>query len=463
MNPFLYDFELSNQSYLLELYPSIDLRKDRIRRLITMVNENEENLCKVIQADFGYRNEIETQLAEILMIRNAADFALKRVNQWMKKRSVTTPRQLRPSKSFILPQPKGVVGIMSPWNYPLSLALIPIISAFAAGNRVWLKPSERSARTSGYLATLALQYFHPSELCVINGGSEVSKYFSEIPFHHLFFTGSSATGSIVAQAAGANLTPVTLELGGKSPAIIDYSAKLKDACERILYGKLFNGGQTCIAPDYILVPHQKMNDCIKELQEAFKRMYADDSIISHPIDDAQLQRWQSLIEEAIQKGCQTISLSEETLQNFPIMPTLVINPTSKLGVMREEIFGPILPIIGYESIEEVCHFVNQHPNPLSIYWFGAKSDSMRHLLHHTKSGGITFNDTLVQFSSEFLPFGGVGASGMGTYHGQAGFDTFSHLKPVFEVKGLLGIKSLMGTKMAHPPYGEKVKRLLKIL
>ncbi len=464
MNPFLYDFDLASQAYLQDPCPSISVRKDRISRILTMLNENEENLCKVIQADFHFRNNIETQLAEISMIRSSARFNLKNLSKWAAKRKVPNPAYLRPSKAYILPQPKGIVGIMSPWNYPLALALIPVITAFAAGNRVWLKPSERSARTSGYLATLVQQYFNPAELTVINGGADVSRNFSELPFHHLLFTGSTSTGQLVAKAAAENLTPVTLELGGKSPAIIDTSANLADACARIMYGKLFNAGQTCIAPDYLLVPHQLLDKCIAELQKSFLKMYPNDEGLTHPIDQAQLTRWKFLLQDAMDKGSQTIPLGlEDQIHHAPFVPTLVLKPTSQSAVMQEEIFGPILPILGYDKIQDAYDFINQRPNPLCIYYFGKSSANISKLLNQTKSGGITLNDTLLHYSSHYLPFGGVGASGMGSYHGKFGFDTFSHLKPVMEMRSFLGIKSLGGTKMAHPPYGNRIKKLLKII
>ncbi|SMC50754.1 aldehyde dehydrogenase family protein [Polynucleobacter kasalickyi] len=464
MNPFLYDFDLARQTYLQDPFPTLTVRRDRINRLLTMLNENEENLCKVIQADFHYRNTIETQLAEISMIRSAAKFNLKNLAKWTAKRKVITPSYLRPSQSYIMPQPKGIVGIMSPWNYPLALALIPVIAAFAAGNRVWLKPSERSARTSGYLAVLIQQYFHPSEFTIITGGPEISKHFSELPFHHLLFTGSTQTGQLVAKAAAENLTPVTLELGGKSPAIIEASANLADACSRIIYGKLFNAGQTCIAPDYLLVPHHLIDSCIKELQKSLLKQYPNDEGLTHPIDQNQLTRWQYLVQDAAQRGCKTIPLAnEEWLKQFPFMPMLVLQPTSQSAVMSEEIFGPILPILGYDKLQDAYDFIQQRPNPLCIYYFGKSSESISQLLNQTKSGGVTLNDTLLHYSNPYLPFGGVGDSGMGSYHGKFGFDTFSHLKSVMTMKGFMGIKALGGTKMAHPPYGNRIKKLLKVL
>jgi len=464
MNPLFFDLEQHKQAFILDPNPSVEVRKERIQRLVTMLNENEENLCKVIEADFGFRHPIETQIAEISAIRLEASFALKNIQQWVKPVKIKTPYYLKPTKSYLLPEPKGVVGIMSPWNYPLNLSLIPIISAFAAGNSVWLKPSERSPRTSGYLATLISQYFSPTEINVIQGGPTISEHFAGLPFNHLLFTGSTAVGQLVAKAAAEQLTPLTLELGGKSPVIIDNSASIKDCAERILYGKLFNAGQTCIAPDYILVPHDLRNDLINALKIAYKKMYANQTNLTHPIDEKQNARWDFLVQDALDKGAQIISLTETDDNSTPsVLPAIAIEPTSSMKIMTEEIFGPLLPIIGYGQLEEVIEFINSKPNPLAMYWFGKQSSKLQTLLNKTRAGGVTINDTLLHFSNHYLPFGGIGSSGMGSYHGKHGFDTFTHFKPILSSIGRFGLRNIAGTKLAHPPYGNNIKRLLKIL
>ena len=314
-----------------------------------MLNENEENICKVIQADFGFRNIIETQLAELTTIRQAANLAVKNLEMWTKPVPIKTPIHLWPSRSELLPEPKGIVGIMSPWNYPLSLALSPAIAAIAAGNQVWLKPSERSPRTSGYLAKLIAQYFNPIEISIITGNQQVAQAFADLPFDHLFFTGSTRVGQLVAQAAAANLTPVTLELGGKSPVIIDQSAALDDAARRLIYGKFFNAGQTCIAPDYLLVPRNQEKPLIEALKKSLQIMYPSGSGLTHPIDALQLDRWQNLLTDASQRGGQVVPLYDTTPIDYPFMPSLVLTPPSKALVTTQEIFGPILPIICYET------------------------------------------------------------------------------------------------------------------
>ena len=464
MNPLFFDLEQHKQAFILDPYPSVEVRKERIQRLVTMLNENEENLCKVIEADFGFRHPIETQLAEISAIRLEASLALKNIAAWMRPVKAKTPFYLKPTKSYLLPEPKGVIGIMSPWNYPLNLSLIPTIAALSAGNSVWLKPSERSPRTSGYLATLISQYFSPTEINVIQGGPILSEQFAGLPFDHLFFTGSTAVGQLVAKAAAEQLTPLTLELGGKSPVIIDTSAPIKDSAERILYGKLFNAGQTCIAPDYVLVPHELRDDLIEALKAAYQKMYAGQTALTNPIDDQQKNRWELLIRDAIDKGAKVISLIEAENPSSQIaLPAIALEPTSSMKIMTEEIFGPLLPIIGYGHLDEAIEFINSKPSPLAMYWFGKPSAKLQTLLNKTRAGGVTINDTLLHFTNHHLPFGGIGASGMGSYHGKYGFDTFTHFKPVLSSMGRFGFKNIAGSKLAHPPYGNNIARLLKFL
>lgn len=462
MNPLLFDFEETKKAYQHESNPPLEIRRQRIERILQLINENEENICKAISADFGQRNTVETRFAELAMIRQAAHFTLKNLKNWMKEVPVKTNFLFLPSKSLLIPQSKGVVGIMSPWNYPLQLALIPAISAFAAGNRVWLKPSERSPRISGYLATLVTQYFHPTEFSVVCGGPDVAANFSSLPFDHLFFTGSTATGYRVMAAAAQNLTPVTLELGGKSPAIIDTSVKIADAASRLTYGKLMNAGQTCVAPDYILAPHHLIEPLIDAIKKSAQKMFPNMEGLTTPIDAHQSQRLTNLLEDAASKGAKIIPIFNSNAGNYPMQPSILLNTPSDSKVMHEEIFGPILPIIGYSTIEEAIDFVVKRDRPLALYWFGKENKTMTQVLSQTHAGGVTVNDTLLHLGNENLPFGGIGPSGMGAYHGKAGFDTFTHYKSVLKVRAHLGLKALSGTKLAHPPYGKKVEHLIKL-
>ena len=464
INRFTLQLDEIKAAYAAEPNPSLEVRLERIGRIEQMIAANEEKICKVLAADFGTRHSIESRLLEFQMIYQACKHVRKHLKEWMKPQLVQTPGFLGSSHAWTQMQSMGVVGIMSPWNYPVQLALVPAIAAFAAGNRVWLKPSERSSRTSGFLATLIQEYFHPSEFCVTIGGTDVAESFAALPFNHLFFTGSGEIGKKVMRAAADHLTPITLELGGKSPAIVDSSAKLKDAAASIVYGKLVNGGQTCIAPDYAIVHASACEAFVQELQKAAREQFSNLEEITGAIDALQLARWSQLVEDAISRGAQAIPLlSAASNTALPFTPVALLNVSEDALIMQEEVFGPILPILAINDVDSVIRYINERPIPLALYWFGKNKEVMKRVLNETRSGGITINDTLLHAAVEDLPFGGVGASGIGAYHGKAGFEAFSHRKSVLEVRGPLGLNFLRGTKLARPPYGKGVERLLRWL
>lgn len=461
INRFTLQLDEIKAAYAAEPNPTLEVRLERIGRIEQMISANEEKICKVLAADFGIRHSIESRVLEFQMIYQACKHVRKNLKEWMKPQLVPTPGFLGSSHAWTQMQSMGVVGIMSPWNYPVQLALVPAIAAFAAGNRVWLKPSERSSRTSGFLATLIQEYFHPSEFCVSIGGTDVAESFAALPFDHLFFTGSGEIGKKVMRAAADHLTPITLELGGKSPAIVDSSAKLKDAAASIIYGKLVNGGQTCIAPDYALVHTSDCEAFIQELQNAAQKQFSNPEELTGAIDDHQLARWHQLVQDAVDRGAQAIPLihsSDNT--ELPFTPVALLNVSEDALIMQEEIFGPILPIVAINDIDSTIRYINERPKPLALYWFGKDKKVMQRIVNETCSGGVTINDTLLHAAIEDLPFGGIGASGMGAYHGKAGFEAFSHRKSVLEVRGFLGLNFLRGTKLARPPYGKGVERLL---
>lgn len=464
INRFTLQLDEIKAAYAAEPNPSLEVRLGRITRIEQMISANEEKICKVLAADFGTRHPVETRLIEFQMIYQACKYTRLHLKEWMKPQLVETPGHLGSSHAWIQRQSMGVVGIMSPWNYPVQLALVPAIAALAAGNRVWLKPSERSSRTSGFLATLIQEYFHPSEFCVSIGGAELAESFAALPFDHLFFTGSGEIGKKVMRAAAEHLTPITLELGGKSPTIIDSSANLQDAAASIVYGKLVNGGQTCIAPDYAIVQTSGCETFIKELQSAAQKQFSNLEELTGAIDEYQLARWNLLVQDAVDRGATAIPLifSDATTQ-LPFMPVALLNVSEEALVMKEEIFGPILPIVILDDIEATIRYVNERPVPLALYWFGKSKVAMNRILDETRSGGVTINDTLLHAAVEGLPFGGSGASGIGTYHGKAGFEALSRCKSVLEVRGFFGINVLRGTKIARPPYGKGVERLLRWL
>ena len=463
MNRFTIELDEIRAAYAAEPNPSLEVRLDRINRTEQMISANEEKLCKALAADFGVRHSIETRLAEFQMIYQACKHTRKHLKEWMKPEFRPTPSSMGSSQAWIENQSIGVIGVMSPWNYPIQLALIPAISALAAGNRVWLKVSERSSRTSGFLAGLIQEYFHHTEFCVSTGGFDVAEQFAALPFDHLFFTGSTGTGQKVMRAAADNLTPVTLELGGKSPAIVDDSAKLKEAAASIIYGKLLNGGQTCIAPDYILINSDHRDGLIQELQTAAQIQFSNPEELTGAIDQIQLSRWHHLVSDAQSRGAKVIPLLKPATHIRNFEPVLLIDVPEDALVLQEEIFGPILPIVTANSVTAAIAYVNQRPKPLALYWFGKDKKNLQQVLSNTRSGGVTINDTLLHVAVEDLPFGGVGASGMGTYHGKAGFETFSHKKSILEVRSSLGLGFLRGTKLARPPYGKRVERLLRWL
>ena len=464
MNRFTIQLDEIKAAYAAEPNPSIEVRLERIGRIEKMIKANEEKLCKALTADFGVRHPAETRLAEFQMVYQACKFVRKHLKDWMKPAQMETPYYLGFSEAWIESQSIGVVGIISPWNYPVQLSLLPAISAFAAGNRVWLKPSERSSRTTGFLASLIQEYFHPTEFSVSTGGTDVAEQFAALPFAHLFFTGSETIGKKVMRAAAENLTPVTLELGGKSPVIIDSSANIKDAAEAIIYGKLLNNGQTCIAPDYVLVEANQQEELVKELQIAAQAQFNNPEELTGPIDENQLQNWEHLLNDAIERGAKPISLLQNPgagARRFE--PVVLINTPAEARVLHEEIFGPILPIVIIQDTATAISYINNRPNPLALYWFGKNKKQLAQVLQETRSGGVTVNDVFLHAAIETLPFGGIGASGMGSYHGKAGFDTFSHQKSILDVRGFLGTKLFKGTKPARPPYSKKTERLLRRL
>ena len=464
MNRFTIQLDEMKAAYAVEPNPTLEVRLDRIARIEKMIEANEEKICKALEADFGVRHPVETRLAECQMIYQACKYTRKHLKEWMKPEQREVPTHMGASQAWVQSQSLGVVGILSPWNYPVQLALIPAIAAFAAGNRVWLKPSERSSRTSGFIASLIQEYFHPSEFCVTTGGPEVAEQFSALPFNHLFFTGSGAIGKKVMRAAAENLTPVTLELGGTTPVIIDKSAKLKDAAASIAYGKLLNGGQTCIAPDYVLLEPSIQEEFIQELQTAAQTQFSNPEELTGPIDERQLEYWQHLVSDALDRGAKVIPLLNNPGAGArPFEPIALVNVPPEARILHEEIFGPILPIVTVADTSAAIAYVNNKPNPLALYWFGKDKKNMKRVLNETCSGGVTINDTLLHITIEDLPFGGVGASGMGSYHGKAGFNTFSHQKSILEVRGFFGLNLFKGTKTARPPYGKMTEWLLRYL
>ena len=445
--------ERQRAAFMADMAPTLSVRLERLSRLRAMIKAHEKQIIAAINDDFGGRPRQQTQLADLLMVMQALSLASKRLKSWMKTQKVKTQFNYKPGYNRVMRQPLGVVGIVSPWNYPLNLALGPAVGALAAGNRVMIKPSEFTPKFSSLLHEMVAKAFAPEEMLVVLGDATVGKAFVELAFDHLVFTGSTAVGRQVAAAAARHLTPVTLELGGKSPVVIDASADMATAARSIAHGKLFNGGQTCISPDYVLVPKPREDEFVTAFKAAAARQYPhfmDNGDYTAIISDAHLARLDALVADAAAKGASVIKLSDEPRKadSRRFAPVMVLNPTDQMRVMSEEIFGPILPVLTYETMHDAIGQINGKDRPLSLYWFGTDKANRDLLLHNTVAGGVTINDCVMHFAQENAPFGGVGASGNGAYHGEAGFLTFTKQTQVYYQSP----RSLM--PLLYPPYGK---------
>src|SRR5580704_8502919 len=445
-------FENQTAAFAASPYPSTNERRANLTRLLDAILAHQDDLATAIDRDFAGRSRDEVLFSEIYVAVNAIRHARSKVKRWMAPRPRHVGWPLQPAQAWVLPQPLGVAGIIVPWNYPVFLSMAPLAGALAAGNRVMLKPSEFTPETSALLARIISETFAPDLVAVALGDSTVGRAFAQLPFDHLLFTGATSVGRDVMRAAAEHLTPVTLELGGKSPALVAPDANIARAAADIVYGKLLNSGQTCIAPDYVLVPFASLRPFVEGLRKAVERYYPDAQYTSI-INGKHQQRLLGYLEEASARGVETITLSATR----GLAPTILINPPDDLKVMRDEIFGPILPLKTYDTIDQAITYVNQHERPLALYLFTRSQSTIDSVLTRTISGGVCINDTLLHIAAEDLPFGGVGASGMGHYHGQEGFDTFSKLKPVFRRRWLgLG-------RMLRPPHSRLHDWMRKIL
>lgn len=440
---------IQKSAFLANPMPSA---KERVRRLDLLHNAvlaYKEQLIDAVNEDFSNRSVAETQLAEIYPVLDGIAYARKRVAKWMKARRRHAPQVLQPATVKVVYQPLGVIGIVVPWNFPIFLGLSPLIMALAAGNRAMIKTSEFAPKTSEVIKQMLGSCFDESEVAVVEGEVEVSSAFTSLHFDHLVFTGATSVGRIVMKAAAENLTPVTLELGGKSPTIIHDSFPIDVAAERLVFGKSMNAGQICVSPDYLFCPRDKVNEFVNAFQAQMTKRYASlktNEDYTSIINDRQLKRLQKYVDDAEQKGARLITInpqneSFEGTRKFPM--TLVLDPSDDMLVLQEEIFGPILPIIAYDSIDETIDYVNARPRPLALYYFDWDEDRAREILEKTHSGGVSINDSLSQVMADDIPFGGIGDSGMGNYHGHEGFLQFSKAKGVVS-KGRINSTSFVG-------------------
>ncbi|AXT46881.1 MULTISPECIES: coniferyl aldehyde dehydrogenase [Chromobacterium] len=442
-------------------FPPLELRQDWLKCLESMLQENRQAFVDAISQDFGHRSAVETRLAELFPSLEAIRYARRRLRRWMRPERRGVSLWFQPAGNSVMPQPLGVIGVVVPWNYPLFLALGPVVSALAAGNRVMVKMSEYTPATGALLQRLTERYLGPDVIAVVNGDAQLAQDFTRLPFDHLFFTGSTSVGRHVMRAAAENLTPVTLELGGKSPVIVARGADLRHAAEAIVAGKMLNAGQTCVAPDYVLVNDKDREALLEELRRAARRAYpslADNPDYSAIINERHCQRLLQWLEEASAAGAEVEQINPAAedwrpSRKFPL--TLVLGCPQDATLLREEIFGPILPVLSYDKFDEALAYVNARPRPLALYLFDNDALRIEKTLRETVSGGVAINDIALQVVQEDLPFGGVGPSGMGHCHAKEGFMAFSKLKPVFRQS------RWAGTALTRAPYGAGVERLLK--
>jgi coniferyl-aldehyde dehydrogenase len=444
--------------------PSYDDRVTALDKLERALLKRKDAIAKAIAADFGHRSKHETFVADVFVVLGSIKHTRSHLRDWMEPEDRETSFVFMPATCRLLYQPLGVVGIISPWNYPVQLALAPLVAALAAGNRAMIKPSELVPETAALLKDLVADTFPPDQVAVVTGGAEVGEAFAKLPFDHLVFTGSTRVGKLVMRAASENLVPVTLELGGKSPTLVADDFNVKVAAERIVAGKAFNAGQTCVAPDYVLCPKAKRDAFVDACKAAMAKLYPSlekNADYTSIVNDKHYARVKAYVDDAKERGAKVVELNPtgETLDpaTRKVAPTLVLDPTDDMLCMQEEIFGPVLPVRTYEKLDEAIAYVNDHPRPLALYCFSNDGKTVDRVLGETISGGVTINETMLHVAQEDLPFGGVGASGMGHYHAREGFETLSKKKPVFHQS------RINTTGLLRPPYGKTADRLLKIL
>lgn len=446
-------------AYRANPMPSAEQRRAWLKALRELILSEKQALIEAVSRDFSNRAAEETLLAEIMPSLHGIDYASKRLGRWMKPSRRSVGLAFQPAAAKVVYQPLGVVGVIVPWNYPLYLAFGPLIGALAAGNRVMIKMSESTPATSQLVKELLARIFPEDMVAVVLGEAEVGQAFSRLPFDHLLFTGATSIGKHVMRAAAENLVPVTLELGGKSPAIVSADVPLADAAERIAFGKTMNAGQTCVAPDYVLVPQDRLEGFVAAYRAAVQRFYP--KLENNPdytaiINERQLGRLKGYIADAEAKGAQLVPLFPGD-QGRRLAHSLVLNVSDEMKLMQEEIFGPLLPIVPYQRLDEAFAYINDRPRPLALYYFGYDKGEQQRVLHETHSGGVCLNDTLLHVAQDDMPFGGVGPSGMGHYHGHEGFLTFS------KAKGVLIKQRFNAARLIYPPYGTAIQKLIQKL
>ncbi|TBR45024.1 coniferyl aldehyde dehydrogenase [Marinomonas agarivorans] len=455
-------FNTQRNNYLNHRYPSYEDRLDNLQTLYRLIDLHSAEIAQALNKDFGCRAVQETEMVEIIGSLSSIRYLMKNLRRFMAAQKRHTSIWFLPATNKVHLQPLGVIGVMAPWNYSVHLTIAPVATALAAGNRVMAKMSELTPCTSALLNRLITDAFDKDTLAIIEGDADISRAFSELPFDHLLFTGSTAVGKKIALAAAQNLTPVTLELSGKSPVIIDKNYPIEEAAKRTLWGKVFNAGQTCIAPDYVLVHEDKLLEFVRAARKTVTDFYPngiDTGDYTAVINRQHFNRLQSLLDDAKAKGCEIISLAKTVEQTHKLAPTLVIQPTKACELFDEELFGPVLPVFTYNDIDDAIKQVDAHPDPLALYIFSKQKTQVAYITQRIRAGSTLVNDTLLQYLQTDLPFGGVGNSGNGKYHGREGFEAFSNKQATVKQRGL---GHFTGIKLLYPPYSGLAK-LMKTL
>ncbi|WP_345848322.1 coniferyl aldehyde dehydrogenase [Shewanella algae] len=460
----LQKFTVQRQAFSAAPMPSLGERKAKLKVLKQALLKHQQALTDALSRDYGHRSTDDSLISDILPVVTQINYSLRHLKRWMKPSRRHAGLLLAPASVRVEYQPKGVVGIIVPWNFPIMLSLSPLATVIAAGNRAMLKLSEFTPHTNAALRTLLAEVFDGSEVCVIEGEAEIAASFSALPFDHLLFTGSTQVGRHVMRAAADNLTPVTLELGGKSPVLIARDMPMETAVERLIYGKCLNAGQICVAPDYILCPSGKEAEFISAYRRRFQQFYPDfDNTPDYGqiVNERQAARLVALLEDATAKGAQVFTADrEQPLSKLPSAkqrkwPTLLLTKVSDdMKLMQEEIFGPLLPLVSYQELEQALDYIKARPRPLALYLMSFDKEVQQKVLSQTHSGGVCINETVFHVAADDAPFGGIGPSGMGHYHGQEGFRTFSHARTVLS-RGRFNTG-----KLVHPPYGKGIQKLL---
>lgn len=449
-------------AFLREGPPSLARRKADLLALKTAILGRQAEINSALNEDFGHRSSHETSIMEVVPLIQAIHYQRRHLRGWMRPEKRRVALTFQPGRAWVAYQPLGVVGIIAPWNYPLSLALLPLATAMAAGNRAMIKPSELTPATSALLAKMLGESFPEDQVAVVTGDATVGQRFAALPLDHIVFTGSTAVGRAVMKAASEHLVPVTLELGGKSPAIIERHHRVEHAATAIAHGKLANAGQTCIAPDYVMVQEEAVDSFRAAYDRAVRRLYPQGpAACTSIVNERHHARLTALLADARAQGAEVVEVgvnpADADRRPHSMAPTLVLKVTDQMRIMQEEIFGPVLPVMTYRDVDEAIAYVNAHPRPLALYYFGGDGPSRRQVLGRTTSGNVTINNTLMHYVQEDLPFGGVGASGMGAYHGIEGFKSLSHAKGIF-------LQSAWNPgALLRPPFGRVADLILKAM